>query len=182
MITNIYELTAEFRKSVTPEVVRQFRILWLAISMGVMSFGLIIVFLETAAYKGAAVDVDAVFNLSIAHGVAACILFPLSAIIRDLILRKNNPEKTGRPVDSTAAIALIRTAFIIRAALMEAAAMFGLVVCFMAVTGGATTINFLYWLNSLSAVCMLIYMCREIPSQERIVSAYTQKIHGADRK
>lgn len=150
--------------------------------MGVLSFGLIIVFMDMTGYPGAEVDIDTIFNLSIAHGVAALILFPLSGFIRDRILRQNNPEATGKPIDTTLSLTTIRSSFIIRAAMMEGAAMFGLVVCFMAVTGGATRVNFMYWLNSLSAVVMLIYMGREIPSQERIVNAYTQKILGADRK
>lgn len=182
MVNNIYELTAEFKKAVTPDVVRQFRILWLGLSMGVVSFGLIIVFMDMTGSREAGINIDSIFSMSIAHGVTACILFPLSAIVRDLILRKKNLEQTGKPVENTMALALIRSAFIIRAAMMEGAAMFGLVVCFMAVTGGATEVNFMYWLNGLSTVIMLIYMVRELPSQERIVNAFTQKVLGADRK
>lgn len=80
----------------------------------------------------------------------------------------------GQEADSPRALALqavllLRTAMIVRLAILEGAAFFGLSVCVIGVTGGVMESDPLYWLNLGSSVLLIAFGVITFPSRERLL-------------
>lgn len=73
-------------------------------------------------------------------------------------------------------LAAIRTAKIIRIAIIEAAVFFGLVTCFMAVTSRVLYQNPYYWANALSYVIFVVMLLRDFPSREKMTELFRGKL------
>jgi hypothetical protein len=76
-------------------------------------------------------------------------------------------------MDATEFLICVRTASIIRLAIMESAAFFGLVVCFIAVSDSIMRENPFYWINAISAVFLIGFILLTIPNPDRIGTIYS---------
>ncbi len=72
----------------------------------------------------------------------------------------------------------IRTAFIVRAAILEAAAMLGLVACVVSIFNGWLRQQPLYWVNLLPAAAFVAFTAVTVPSRDRLERIFVDKILG----
>ena len=170
-------LAAEFKLILTPENIRPLQIIHAALAMGVISFAGVILFLFYAAPPGDGSNAPVVLQLSAVHGVMALVCFPGSAILYNRFLKKNSGDPAlSRSRTPLGILAVIRIASILRIAVMEGAAFFGLVVTFLAVSGGVIQSNSLYWLNTLSAVFMVGSIAHGFPTADRLERIFREKM------
>jgi hypothetical protein len=74
--------------------------------------------------------------------------------------------------------AVIRSALILRVALLEGGAMFGLVVCLIAVMSGVMQTNLAYWINLIGVLAMLAVVSQGFPTRDRILDIHRSRILG----
>jgi hypothetical protein len=89
------------------------------------------------------------------------------------------PVGMGAPVEDSPAgrcFVLIQQATMLRLALLEGAALFGLVVCVIGVLGGVLHRYPLYWVNSVSALIMLGTVVATFPTRERLEQVFRDYI------
>ena len=72
-------------------------------------------------------------------------------------------------------LALVSMASIIRLAMMEAPALFGIVICLLAVFGEGLDDQPVYWLNLASVVLFLFYLAASFPTRERVLELLRRK-------
>lgn len=171
------ELVAEFKKILTPDAVRPLQLIHAALAMGVLSFGGVVLFMYFVTPPGDGENASVVFQLSVVHGAMALACFPGSSILYSWFLKKDSGNSALSAARTPLGIlGVIRTASILRIAAMEGAAFFGLVVTFLAVTGGVVRSQPLYWLNMLSAVLMVGAIALSFPTPERLVRIFQEKM------
>lgn len=172
----------DIRNALTPEIVRAMQVIYFALMAGVTGFFLVIVFIYMTG-PGEAVateqDIAMIDRLSIIHGffLVACLVaanfFKKRLFSRDRVESLYAPAVgDGSSPGAGEYIAMIRTVKIITAAVMEAPAFFGLVVCFMAINAGVMAEHPFYWINTLSYFVFIVFLARNFPTKEKIVELF----------
>lgn len=180
-----------FAAALTPAELRVFQLLQGALGAGVAMFlcvSIILYVLDAGASAGeAASDLQLVRMLSLVHMVLAVALFVAAKVVYDLQFRPERLAEANRPELRDAqgeitpdpaqhCVALLRTAMILRLAMYEGIAMFGLVVCLLAVINGVMQASPVYWLNALSSVALIGYTVLTFPTAERLRSLFLSRI------
>ncbi len=173
---------AEFRAVLTRESVRQIRILQIALTAApIVFFGgaVALSFLQTAARP---LDPDMLPTLSLVNGGLALLsyagAFLFSSLhfsparVRSFIFSADAGSRAGR------CLILIRNAVILRLAMLEGAAFFGVAVCLIAVTSGNTAGTPEYWLNAAPVLILLLTSAATFPTEERLVGVFEQWIQS----
>lgn len=146
---------------------RALQVVQTALMGGVIIFGLVVVLLamRPPAAGAAAIPQRVLVLLSAVHAVIALGIWALAPIVQGLLLARLRAQ--AGPNAALIAGAL-RSALILRLALLEGPALFGLVICLLAATSGALRATPLYWLNALSALAFLAYGVLRFPTMERL--------------
>ncbi len=176
----------EIRNALTPETVRAMQIIYFALFAGVTGFLFVIVFVYMTG-PGEAIateqDVAMVDRLSIIHGFFLIASLVAANLLKKKLLSRERVESIHGPASGEGAasvavdyIAMIRTVKIITAAVMEAPAFFGLVVCFMAIQTGVMAEHPLYWINTISCFAFIAFMAREFPTKEKIMELFNTEL------
>ena len=63
----------------------------------------------------------------------------------------------------------IRAIIVVRLAMYESAAMFGLVVCLLGVLTGVIYQNAIYWLNAITALVLFVFIVKTFPNRDRLL-------------
>jgi F0F1-type ATP synthase membrane subunit c/vacuolar-type H+-ATPase subunit K len=175
----IQKLSAgDIQKAFTPDFQRIMLIIHLAIATGAASFAGIIIFIyTTSAVSAAGTQNDSTVGLltKVHLGIAA-VFFPLAMCLFSMIIKNKlnkNPE-----MDAMEFLISVRTASIIRLAIMESAAFFGLVVCLMAVSDNIMRENPFYWINAVPAVFLIGFILLNIPDSDRIGRIYSNIVNS----
>ncbi len=178
----------QFEAALTEANVRQTQVIQGAIGMGILVFGIVVgVLYSTTHAEPTLDDVELIQTLTLAHllilsgGVAtANLLFrklfsdPQLAVAAD----RNVTGADRQPVTDPAlkVLAHVRSAIIVRLAILEAPALFGLVICLLMTINGVALIAPIYLLNSLSAAGFLVYVVTTFPNRERLVGIFNDFI------
>jgi hypothetical protein len=172
-------------RALTDKDLRGMRIVHFTLAGSLLSFALVAVVLQlTSGGTGKEVESDSLLILSGAHAFVALTCFGLSFALPMMMLKPASIERMatqrssrGIPsLDQPALyVSVIRAAWILRLALQEGPAMFGLVICVLGVTGGQMDEQPLYWLNSLTTVLFLITAVMTIPSRERVLDTFSSR-------
>ncbi|GIV59842.1 MAG: hypothetical protein KatS3mg043_0931 [Rhodothermaceae bacterium] len=170
------KLTLEvFRRVLTPEHIRTFQIIMLALAMGVTLFGVVVLVLYLAQPVGEppdASDVELIRMLTLGHALVGVAVYTVSGRVYRLALDRATPAGPAPRVpaleEAATVLGRMRAAEIVRLALFEGTALFGLVVCLLGVTNGVMQAYPVYWLNLLSAVAMVGFVARNFPTAERL--------------
>ncbi len=176
---NIQKLSArDIQNAFNPEFQRSMLIIHLAIAAGVASFAGIILFIYmTSAVSPAGVLNDSTVGLlTKLHLGMVAVLFPLAMYLFSVIIKNKmykNPE-----MDAVEFLTGVRTASIIRLAIMESAAFFGLIVCLIAVIDNIMRENPFYWINTVSAVFVIGFILLNIPNSDRIGRIYSNMVNS----
>lgn len=108
-------------------------------------------------------QVQLVTLLSAVHGFVCLSCWPMAMFMFQRTLTGPAPVREG-----DAPLARLRAATILRLALLEGAALFGAVVCFMALQFGAARKLPLVWLNAISTFVLLFVVIVTFPTKERV--------------
>lgn len=73
-------------------------------------------------------------------------------------------------------LALMRSAMIIKMALLEMPAFFGLAVCFMGVTNGVLRVESLYWANLVSYAALVLLLLKDFPTRDSLLEMFKQRL------
>lgn len=128
-------------------------------------------------------DTSVVQIMSLVHLILAGSLLLTASVVYNLQFSPERLEQaltqdspTGAQEPPQRCIGLIRTAMIIRLALYEGIALFGLVACLLAVVENVVQVYPVYWLNLLSALFVLGYVVMTLPTKSRITRVFVDKI------
>ena len=180
----------EFQKELTPQAVRAFKIIYSALALGVLFFSFIIFILYTKHInRDAAVNELSYFNilslinaiLIIATITGSKLFYNLQFSMKNLqnYVTKNFNNASGNPLPLTPAqrcLSLIRSAGIMRLAVLESSAFCGLVFTLLAVQTGAAFLSPVYLLNALSIIPMLVAIAVTFPSADKLEGIFESKI------
>lgn len=175
---------SQFEAVLTDANVRQMQIIQAAMGMGIFTFGIVIaVWYTTATAVPTREDVELIQMLTLVHllilsgGVAmANILFRNLFSERQLAAAAERKvgDRRGQVLTDPAsrALAHVRSAIILRLAVLEAPALFGLVICFLMVMNGVAAVAPMYLLNALSAAGFIVYLATTFPNKDRLVGIF----------
>lgn len=169
----------DFQKLITPEYIRILQVIHGALAMGPVVFLVAVISTYSNALKQPAPDeVESVMWMSAVHVLFASIVYPLAQYLFDVRFRKEKREQfleqanamlsPGLHSGAEKYLSMLRTAMIIRLALIEGVAFFGLTICVVAATDGLLREQPVYWLNSLSSLVMIGFVLVNFPTREHI--------------
>ncbi len=163
-----------FRQALGPNELRAMQAIQAALMAGVLLFSLVVVLLAIRPQAAALATPPATLTLlSLVHGAMAIGIWSLAPMLQTALLARARPESGAS--EAAAALAAIRSAGLLRLALLEGPALFGLVTCLLAARGGALREQPLYWLNALSAGAFLAYAALSFPTRERVETFYAER-------
>lgn len=180
--------SSQFEAVLTDANVRQMQIVQAALGMGVFTFGIVIAVLyTTAAAIPTREDIEWIQMLTLVHllilsgGAAmANILFRSLFSERQLAAASERKvrDNRGQALTDPAAKALahVRSAIILRLAVLEAPALFGLVICLLTITSGVAAVAPIYLLNGLSAAGFIVYVATTFPNRDRLAGIFNEYV------
>jgi len=171
-------------------------ILQLAMTAGVILFLLVVVVLHVAREAG---PVDSTMArtaqiLSVVHVATAVGCWGMAFFLYNALLRAGNRAAVDEPrdehsdentkTDSQArhSFLALRNATMVRLALLEAAAIFGLVVLLIAALCGVLGKQPLYWVNLVSPVFFIAFAFLTLPSEDRVIEKLRQVTHESHQE
>jgi len=165
----------DFNKALTPLNIRTMQLIYGALGFGVFAFFMVVVFMmsKTPVEQGVSEDVSFLNMLSLAHLAVALACFIASKIVYELVIKTSQRLSTTLTGDQC--FGIIRSASIIRLALMEGAAFFGLVVILMGATEGQLGKFPVYWFNIFSSVAIIAFILAYFPSKTRLEQTFRDK-------
>jgi hypothetical protein len=184
------ENIAEF---LTPQRILIPRIIQGALTLGVIGYGLILLVVSFAGRSsGQSSNVspyDTLLVLSIANLALTVVSSVLAFLVHSrppfyLWLSKSRRGPTfdssgNRIVNPAAEInGIYITRLLVRLALLEGSAFFGLTVCFVGLLNAGVTIESEFWFNAIPAIIMLFYSLSTFPSKNRIIAEFQEIAHS----
>jgi hypothetical protein len=165
----------EVFKAMTPAILKSYQVFFFANGLGVLLFFFVVLFLFLQSFPNpplpAADDPERyVMMLTALHAVVLVVAYPASVLVyRRILARAFSMEQ--RSVSAESVISSMRMAGIIRLAIMEWAAFFGLVVLVVATQQGVLQRAPLYWVNLVSTAVMLWFVLTAFPTRARLEEA-----------
>ncbi len=149
-----------------PVELKTIQIIWIALGMGVLIFTLIVLFFYFySPFQQAENGTGTVRLLSYVHIILAIMIVPASSYLYRRLL--HTPGHQQRPKQA-GFWNRYRNASIIRLVMLEGLALYGLTICFIAITSGILSVFPVYWLNIASALFFELVIFREFPTKEKI--------------
>ena len=177
----------EFKKALTPQHLWTFRIIYLALLSGVTVFlGIILLLAYSQSQSNqSANSQDILPILTTVHIILALTAYFVSFIVFRLLTNPVRLRKitlpaampSGRQISTPEQMYLVTvfTASIIRAALFEGSALFGLIICLMGALDGSIQRYPVYWLNLFSFVIMAGMMIYTFPSRTKLEDLFKKR-------
>ncbi len=177
---------AEFQNALTPQRIRVFMIISLALLTGCTLFLGIILFLYSKTESAEMVSENSVLPLmSLVHGCMALVGYiPAYWIGRYfaspkglMTLAKNSAGAvTGENMTmESRCIGAMFTGFMIRAAILEGMALFGLIVCLLGVLDGQIHLQPVYWGNLFSYILFAAVTVWTFPTKSRLETIFKER-------
>jgi hypothetical protein len=167
---------AVFESVLTPEYLQITRILQAALVSGPTLFaaGLLAFFFFTVQPPTPALQaVQTMDRLSVAHVGFTIVAYLLAPLLFSRVMTGTRLDPGG---DSTTpdelarqALLLLRTAIIVRLAVLEGAAFFGIAVCVLGVSGGVLYTNSTHWLNLGSTLLLVLFGFLTFPTRDGLL-------------
>lgn len=165
-------LTLEkFEAGLTPEKLTQLQVIYRALAVSVSLFAALIVMLmqqDVSIYSGS--DTPTVLLLTVIAPVWIGAAYTAGRLIFNF-----QTEKLKTAVSPEDAVKTLVTAYIVRAALAESAALFGLVACFLAASDGTMQKNPLLFVNFAGAVLFLGFLALTFPTKDLLIDVFKTK-------
>jgi len=186
----------DFDAALSPSQVRPPQLIAAGMALGVVVLGGIVVFFHTQEL----LDREGFQSLSLpliqiltgVHFVVFCGCYLAGMLLYNTQFSRTRLSKAaqrvykdtrGQPVTSPAGkcLAIIRTAIILRLALLDAAANFGLATCLLAAMGGVLSEHPEYWANAATGVFLIAYVLVTFPTPDRVRNIFLDKIAAGPR-
>ncbi|MBL7996790.1 hypothetical protein JNM05_15595 [bacterium] len=194
-MNSLSEVTlSEFQTALTPQNVRVIQIIQGAIGLGVVMFMGVVLFVYSSQTMSvdariANDDYDLINLLTLAHIMIAAGVYTVARVVFNLLLSssvlRNGVTKVmkdgqGRVIDSPAEkiLAIIRSAIIVRLAMLEAPALFGLVICLIGTFNGTIQETPSIWLNAITSLILIGFVILTFPNKEHIEEIFNSRIAG----
>jgi len=184
------EVTLEdFQKVLTPQSIRVLQVIYIALGAAVFIYTVIAV----ASYfifqeNDQAADPSVVRTLTFIHFLLLPIIFYLAKYLYDRLFPShrfsqlpvmNSTDRRDFPVPAAEyLLAVIRTSSIVRLALLEGLAIFGITICFLGAMQGVLQQYPIYWLNMISVVIFEMVICIEFPFHQKWETLFREKWHN----
>jgi hypothetical protein len=118
--------------------------------------------------------------LSAAHAAAFVVCAALGQILFQVLLRPaGRAGSDGGRVEFEPFLLIYQRAALVRLALLEGAALFGLVVCFLVAGSGQLRTDPLLALNALSALYLLLVAGASFPTEDRLRAKWRELTSGS---
>lgn len=165
---------------------RTLQIIQLAITMGVLMFGVILAIFyfsrQNALTQNSLSEQGKIVSLlTIVHIIIAVIgfaggqrLYNLMVGWRGITILGKNPSTQNLSAVDKCSRALF-TGTIIRLAIYEGISIFGLIVCLMGILSGEIAAKPVYWGNALSAILFILLAVATFPTRSRIESLFLSR-------
>ncbi len=162
----------DIEKALTNQQIQTMIIIRIALMMGVIFFyGAVFLIYSTQENAAApTIETSVMDILSLVHAVFTFSAFFASTFISNLMLNKNKITESTPEFAALQAINLFRTSSIVQIAIIEAAAMFGAIICLIAAQNGILHTFPSYWVNAGSAVLMIAVGLKSFPTKEYVVT------------
>lgn len=149
----------------SPSELRALQVVQAALMGGVFFFGLVVVLfaIRPPAASATPIAPRVLLLLSALHAAGALGAWAVAPFLQGLLL-----ARLGARMGAVGTVGALRSALVLRLALLEGPALFGLVICLLAGISGALRATPLYWLNALSAVAFIGYGVLSFPTVERL--------------
>ena len=172
---------AAFEEALPPEQLRVTQILQLVIMAGPLLFALVVfaMSLQRQGMEEPGGDTGFLWVLTLLHlAYTVAVFLAGHFVMQRLVSPGRLSGDTSRDDARTLALkclALHRTATIIRLALLESAAFFGLTICLLAVFNGVLPAESKYWINLVSTVVLVLFALFTLPTKERIGDVFEKQ-------
>jgi len=174
---------SELRQHLTPENIKPIQIIQLSLVSGLVIVGALVILLyyniEPSQDHTVSDILFLVQILTLVHIMFAVPMYILSPIFLKKLVRKDRLSKIpDDTVSSTAhtemnqaekCLFMIRSAIIIRSAMYEGVAFFGLTICLLGAAKGILQSHTVYWVNAFSTIAALWLMLKTYPSRDMIL-------------
>lgn len=153
-----------FRDVLTAQELKGMQTISAALPAGVLLFLLVVVMVslrQPAPAPGATPDLDTARLLSLVHAALALGAYSLTPVLYRMRFAQGAEDAEG-------ALATIRGALILRLAMLEAPALFGVIVCLLSAKTGALAAQPLFWLNGITALIFLVFAATGFPTRDRV--------------
>lgn len=161
----------EFERSISPEKLRPLQIVYAALASGVVAFAAVIGLLTEGSQPQFSGDTEVLLLLSGIHALMAAAMYAVAPFVfRGLLTNIDSIAGTDL---ATVLIGKIMTAHIVRLAMYEGVAMFGLVICLLTVMSGAAPSHPELLLNGISTAIFLILTAATFPTIDRIGNIFS---------
>lgn len=164
---------AEYDSALTPEYLHITRVMHAAFMGGPVVYAAGLLVLYFSAGEPDAHAVQSMETLSMANAGVTIMAYLLAPFLfsRALTGTRLDPGQEANTPRELAfqALLLLRTAIIVRMAVLEGAALFGVSVCVIGVTGGTLYAEPLYWLNLGSGALLIAFGVFTFPAREGLL-------------
>jgi hypothetical protein len=160
----------ELEQAITPRAMLQARVLQIAMTLGPLAFFFAASFLSTQPSRGGGISDDGLDVLSMLN---AGLLFAALGASTFLVsrLREAGLENAA---DGARALAVLRRAALVRMALLETSAMFGIFVLLRAGLAGRLETRPGLWWNVAPLVALVVTALATFPSRGRFVAQFEE--------
>jgi len=179
----------EFRSVLTDGEIRTLQVIHLAMPVGVMVFGFVVGMMVQT--NSPLANIELITMLSAVHGMVAFGAYAAAnfiyqsqftddrlqqAISKTFYYQRRRPYQQPITSEAGKCLAIMRTATIVRLAMMEMPGLFGLVVCFLAALNGVIQVNAWYWLNAITALIFVGFVGITFPNKEKLEQIFQTMI------
>jgi hypothetical protein len=170
-----------FEAALTPAHVMTSQMIQGAMMMGVVVFAFAVAFIysQAPAVVPGEAEVDLIRLMTFVHLGLLAVNVGVSFFLARRVFSPEAMGEGGGLDDAHAfaekAVLQQRAALIIRIALLEGSAFFGLVICMLGATNGVLQASPEYWINLLSPVLIIGFGIATFPSKERLVSWFEER-------
>jgi hypothetical protein len=173
---------AAFESALTPAHIMTSQILQGALMMGVVLFlfAVLFVFSQGSPVPPGEAEVETVRTLTFAHIGLLIVNVGVSLFLGQKLFSPEAMKDVLSGLDDPQVIALRcamqqRTAMIVRMALLEGSAFFGLAICMIGSTSGVLANMQVYWINLLSPCLVVGFGIVTFPTKERLGAWFEER-------
>ncbi|MBI5473257.1 MAG: hypothetical protein HY961_13015 [Ignavibacteriae bacterium] len=169
----------EFEQSLSTESVRTSQIIHIALALGALLFFGVVIFLYFNGTADAEPEEDVIQALCLvlivfgmtAYGAA---MFVYKKMFAEISLAEPVMTSDGKTIVNQAEIfvARLRSAQIIRLALFQGVALFGLVICQLSVMNGLMHASPVYWAAALPTLFVILLVALTFPTKEKLAADF----------
>jgi hypothetical protein len=167
----------QMESAMTPEYLRALGVIHMAVSAGPIIFAVAVVFVMSVTREITPVAQDIVLMnvLSLANLlIMASAWFVGTFVFQRLCSNWRTVEEgeNGQNTQVQRALGSMRNGLVVRLAMIEASAIFGIAVCLIGVMRGVLPKESMYWFNMAPLAVLFGYSITNFPSKSKIISIF----------